>query len=374
MQILTLARAGSVSLAAALAAGAAVPAFAQSVPLEFSGPNGSSARFYGQINQGFLYYDDGGESETFAPVDNDNSSTRFGVEFEYPVGNWVIGGTAEAEYQVRPSNKVSQTDRYYDDGWKFDEEDIRKVEIYFATPYGKLSLGQGSMATDGIAEIDLSGTGVIAYSSVADTAGGQFFRTDAGDLTDITVGSVFDNLDGSRRFRVRYDTPTYAGFTLSAAYGQEVIADGDDDDYYDFALRYANVFGDFETEAGVGYGFAGDDVETLSGSASVMHTPTGLNLTVAAGEEDQDGGDSLSYGYIKAGLQRDFFAFGATAFSVDYYGGDMDLGESWGLAAVQNFDAQNLEVYGTVRNYSYDGADDDLDDGLAVFSGVRWKF
>ena len=32
------------------------------------------------------------------------------------------------------------------------------------------------MATDGIQEIDLSGTDVIAYSSVADLAGGQIVR------------------------------------------------------------------------------------------------------------------------------------------------------------------------------------------------------
>lgn len=373
MPIPIFALVGRLSFAAALVA-AAVPGIAQSVPLEITGPNGARAKFYGQINQGYLYYDDGGASESYVPVDNDNSSSRFGIDLEYPIWNWLLGGNFEAEYQIRPSNEVNQLDSYKEDGWDFNDDDLRKLEIFAATPYGKLWLGQGSMATDGIAEIDLSGTRVIAYSNVSDTAGGQFFRAANGTLTDITVGEVFENLDGGRRFRVRYDTPTYAGFTLSAAYGQEVIAKDDDEDHYDFALRYANTFGDYKTEAGVGFAFSGTESLTISGSASIQHMPTGVSLTFATGEEDNDGSDSLSYGYLKAGLTRDFFAIGATAFSVDYYGSSSDLGESWGLAAVQNFDTHNTEIYATVRNYGYSGSGENLDDGLAVFTGVRWKF
>jgi hypothetical protein len=35
--------------------------------------------FYGQINKGVLFYDDGRSSQTYGLVDNDSSSTRFGV-------------------------------------------------------------------------------------------------------------------------------------------------------------------------------------------------------------------------------------------------------------------------------------------------------
>jgi hypothetical protein len=52
----------------------------------------------------------------------------------------------------------------------------RHVDLWVDTPaFGKFSLGYGSTASDGTSEMDLSGTGVIGYSSIADMAGGQLF-------------------------------------------------------------------------------------------------------------------------------------------------------------------------------------------------------
>ena len=63
----------------------------------------------------------------------------------------------EAEYQPLPSNTVSQFDDLPD--WDFPATNIRKAEVAFANEhFGKLWLGQGSMASDGSAEVDNSGT------------------------------------------------------------------------------------------------------------------------------------------------------------------------------------------------------------------------
>ena len=50
----------------------------------------------------------------------------------------------------------------------------RKAEIYFwHDNFGKLWIGHGSMATDGTSEVDLSGTSLAGYASVAERLCGK---------------------------------------------------------------------------------------------------------------------------------------------------------------------------------------------------------
>ena len=103
------------------------------------------------------------------------------------------------------------------------------------------------MATDGVLEVDLSGTDVIAYSSVADSAGAQLLRFSDGTLSDIEIGDVFDNLDGDRRARVRYDTPTFAHVTVAAAFGRNLLSDNPDirdRNILDASATYADTYND----------------------------------------------------------------------------------------------------------------------------------
>ncbi|MEP2783785.1 MAG: porin [Pseudoruegeria sp.] len=342
------------------------------------GVGGTTFTFYGQINQGILSYDDGLETETFFPVDNDNSGSRVGIKSNTILGGgWQMDGLFEVGITPSSTSAVNILDKH-DDDWSLDETDIRHLEVVFGNrQYGIFSFGQGSMATDGVTGADFSGTGVIATVTVTDLAGGQLVRDTSDALTGGTVASHFDSMDGARRFRARYDSPSINGFTFSAAYGQEVLSDTNDDEYMDVAVRYGKSYGDYEVDSGLGYSWNGSDEEVLSGSASVLHRPTGLSLSAAAGQTDD--GDTSSYGYVKAGYQQDFFTVGTTAFSLDYYEGS-DIYEvgadssSVGLAVVQNFDDQNLELYGIVRDYSFAGDTTDFQDGRAVMGGIRWKF
>ena len=112
------------------------------------------------------------------------------------------------------------------------------------------------MATDGVQEIDLSGTDVIAYSSVADSAAAQLLRLSDGTLTDIEIQDAFSNYDGPRRVRVRYDTPEFYGFTAATAYGRDLLsddADTRDENIFDASVVYGNEVSDVEFEAGIGY-------------------------------------------------------------------------------------------------------------------------
>lgn len=367
-----------IALAALVTAVACIPAVAaaQGLPtLEATLGWETKIRFYGQINQAVLVHDDGGETNSYALVDNGNSSSRAGIRTEAPIGDgWVFRTNLEGEYKPNPSNRVSQKDSFVGN-YDLDWTNLRKAEMIFANErYGTLWLGQGSMASDGIAEIDFSGTTVVAYSSISDVAGGQFFRRDDGALSGRAIGKVFTNFDGSRRLRARYDTPAWQGFSLSGAFGHEALV-SDDRDYFDLAARWSGAAQDVKISAGAGYNWKGAD-ETVSASASALHAPTGLNVTVAAGSDVTGDGDYL---YGKLGLIRDFVSFGSTAVSLDaYLGADIgvDGGDStsFGLALVQRVKAANLELYAVGRIHQFDDNVASYDDGVSFMSGLRFSF
>jgi hypothetical protein len=345
-------------------------------PLEADLGGNTTLRFSGQINMGVLSYEDGGETNTYFPVDNDNSSSRARLQLLSGFGDWSLEGIVEVEYQPVASNVVSQLDD--DPIWDVSRSNLRKFESIFRSErYGTFWVGQGSMASDGTAEVDLSGTTVIAYSSVADTAGGHFFRFGDGTLSDTTVGGAFNNFDGlGRKVRIRYDTPSFNGFQLRASYGQDALND-DSADLYDVAGTYSGTLGDFALAAAAAYSWnTGSGVDRLSGSVSALHT-SGVSVTLAAGAQYGDGDGR--YGYGKLGYELGYFAFGKTAFSIDYYDGS-DIAarrsdsSSLGLAVVQSVDAANLELWLTYRTYDYDDDISDYQSGQAIFGGARFRF
>ena len=348
----------------------------QAEALKFTNEAGTTATFYGQVNLTFQSVDDG-ENTYDGFVDNSNSTSR--------VGLWIDGTLFDNRFRlnfetglgIKNTAETSQTE---DANWlDWQRTDIRKFEVVSSGNFGAIWVGQGSMATDGVAEIDNSGTSVVGYVNLADTAGGFLFR-DGAALSGQTIGSVFKDFDGPRRFRLRYDTPDFSGFVLSAAVGNEILAEGDDASYYDAAVRYSYANETVDLDAGLGYSWKddeGDTTEQVIASASATHVPTGLNLTLATGKQMSDGG---SYLYAKVGWRGDLIAAGETAVSADIYNGS-DFGvlgsesSSWGLQAVQQFSDLGLEAYLGYREYSYDHVSgSDFQDVDSILVGARWKF
>jgi hypothetical protein len=361
-------------LALALCGAAAAPVQAQS--LTFTNPSGATTTFYGQVNLTYQGVDDGQQNyDNF--VDNSNSVSRVGLWIDLPGGATEFRFNFEASLGLINTGDTNQIDNPPWIDWQ--RTDIRKLEGILSGGYGTLSFGQGNMATDRVAEVDFSGTTVVGYSNLPDTAGAFQFVGD-GALSGITIGDVFKNFDGPRRFRLRYDTPDLSGVVFSAAYGQDVLAEDDDADYYDAALRYILADEIIEFEAAVGYAWKTDDGTTTRqamASGSLTHNPTGLTVTVATGESIDGGGQ---YGYGKIGWIGDWMSAGSTALSVDYYGGsdfetDGSTSSSWGVQAVQNFDELNLEAYVGYRSFSYsDDTGTTYDDLSALLIGARWRF
>jgi len=335
--------------------------------------------FYGQINKGVLFFDDGAETNVFFPVDNGNSSTRFGFRALTTLNDdLTVGGNFEFEWNPYSTNNVNQLNI---DDFDWDTALLRKAEVYFTSEtMGKLWLGQGSMASDGSAEVDLSGTTVIGYSAVQDMAGGPLFRLTDGTLSDVAVKDAFTNFDGlGRKFRVRYDTPSWEGLTLSSSLGTQIVPTVTDVAVWDIAARYSKEFGDFELASAVAFSIPGDDQSIIDGSFSVLHVPSGISLTAAAAVEDNPSDIDGRYIYGKLGYQTEYFDWGATAVSVDaYFGEDIaaDGSDSHSIGAqfVQNIDYLQTELYLGARLYDYNEEVASFDDGFAVLSGARLRF
>ncbi|MFT5728703.1 MAG: hypothetical protein ACI8PB_002858 [Desulforhopalus sp.] len=331
---------------------------------------------YGHLNRGFLWSDNG-DSGKVSFVDNSNSQSRLGLNaLVSPSEGFTVGGKIEYGIESNASTDISQneTNDATSVNWN-----LRQADIFFdSDSYGKVSIGHGSTASDGTAEIDLSGTSVVTYSSVDAISGGQFFYdADTDTLTDFRVKNIYNNMDGlGRDDRLRYDSPAVAGFTLS---GSAVSGDA-----FDTALRYSRAYGDTKVAAAVAWANpAGTNVSVdnqYDGSMSVL-LGNGLSATVAAGlrEMNDDTRDDATNWYGKLGYRLDVCSLGTTSLSVDYGESadireDGETGETWSVAVVQDIPSWSTEFYLAYRNYSFDSDTASYDDVNAVMGGARVKF
>lgn len=345
--------------------------------LTFTSKDGGFLTLYGQVNLALQSFDDG-EETTSGIVDNGNWNTRLGFTFVQPVEDVTLRARFETGLGLRNSARVSQNGEPSWVAW--DRTALRWFEIAADTGYGTLSLGQGSTASDGTAGLDDSFTFHAGATDSTDGFGAFLFRDQNGDLTDVSIGRVNDSFDGARRFRARYDTPVYHGVMLSTSYGRNILTEGDDIDYYDVALRWTGELGDVALRSAIGYQWLdnpdADNAERLAGSATLFHTPTGLNFAVSAGR--QIGG--AYYWWTRVGWRTDPFAFGTTSLSVDWYNGydflsDGARSENFGAYVVQSIDAASIDLYAGWRRFTYsDELGGSYQDADGVLLGARFFF
>jgi hypothetical protein len=333
--------------------------------------------FYGQLNPVFQSFDDGDES-TSGLVDNGNWNSRIGFRLEQPLDSATLRLRFETGLGLRSGAGVSQLGK--PQPISFRRAFLRWFEAAVDTDYGTVSLGQGSLASDGASGLDASFTFVAGAADSSDGFGAFQFRDRDGNLTGVTVGQVNSAINGARRFRIRYDTPSFNGLVFSTSYGENVLVESDEAEYYDVAVRWNGDAGDFTIQTALAYGWedepVAEDRERLSGSATLFHNPTGLNLNVAAGSLR----DGPSFAWVRAGWRTDVFEVGTTSLSVDYYSGSDFLSqgsstENYGIYAVQSFDNISLDVYGGIRRLNYsDTSGTDYQGATGILFGARWFF
>ncbi len=347
----------------------------------------ASLTISGQVNRAVLFADDG-ENAEFFNVDNDNSSTRVRFVGKGQVtDDFSIGSLIEVQHESASTANVNQNNGERNTASTGFAE--RHATIYLdSKKLGRLWLGQGDMASNGASEVDLSGTSIIAYSGIADMSGGILFQDDANsNAFGPRINSVWTNHDGgSRDDRVRYDTPTLAGFKLSVSHTGGGEADA--------ALRYSGKFAGTKVSGAISYyntsSNSSSTEDLVHGSISAKHD-SGINATFSTAVRDfkgtRDGQDSKHY-YGKLGYVAKIFEVGPTAFSIDYGVADDVSAEgdeftTYSAVVVQNISAIGTQMYLAVRNHELDrtGLNTastpvafDYDDILSIIAGARVKF
>ena len=381
-----------------------------------------SLKIYGHVNQALLFWDDGVDSDTYV-VDNDHRSTRIGFKGKAKInGDFAAGYKIELQFENASSASVEQDDATGNgrDGDDADSIGIRKAFMFVKSKsMGQLSWGLNSVATD-----DITHDGFV--SKTTDHARPDWHYNRSFLLRDANTGALLNSVDigemcgadlsdsdacfdiGSRRNSVRYDTPTFAGFKLSAAWGEN--------DFWDVALRYAGEFGDIKVKAAIGYhefdsdtinggtGAAEANREELSwaGSAGIMHAPTGLfaqgsyrNIEIQ--DPDVAGGiPEADVYYLQAGIKQKWSALGATAIWGEYakaedgyftanavglgnadgadFGGSGNVlsteMDRWGVGLTQWVDAAKMQLYVIYQHTEIDVTTDGNAANLEDFDNV----
>jgi hypothetical protein len=309
-----------------------------------------------QVNPAMNVAGDGDKTKVYF-VDNDATASRVrfagvGVFDRGPQ----LGTTLEVGFSPNNSFDVSQ-----DNEIAGSFISVRRAEVWVRDDrYGRVMFGQGSSAADNTAEFDLSlVSGSIMTSGTSFIAGGlQFTEDDA--LTGVTVADVFNNFDGDRDPRIRYDSPMLGPLQLSASaganqtYGAALTWGGDYDHWT------AKELGGITTLGAVSiYNPNADGVDfRVAGSWSMLHDASGISATVASGFDDTSGSTPYSV-YGKLGWDTHLFDVGDTGFGVDYNWTDNidesgDHGQSVGLAAAQVIDGYGVQLYSQFRWYTVD--------------------
>lgn len=253
---------------------------------------------------------------------------------------------------------------------------------------GAITLGKTRQATDGISQADRT------MSWIASTP------LSLRPVTGPGIGEVLEAFDGTRANVVRYDSPTVAGglwFSASVGAANTDALGATDGTVWDAAVRYWGEVGDFKIAAGAGYregiwieddslggaplSLAIDGTPTvMSGSASVLHVPSGLFVNGTYGTMDLDPVEVDGYS-VKVGIEKGWFksvgkGFGESLDKTTVYleYGEWDLAELgvsnvdyWGGGVIQSMGP--VSVYLSGRKYDMMG-----DDATVLMAGMTANF
>jgi predicted porin len=361
-----------------------------------------SLTVYGQVNEMIMFWDDGVETNAYVGT-NDDSRSRFGFR-----GNAKINSEWTAGFVMELGIRIARSDRWnanQDSDPDDPQLDVRKSAWYLqSSRLGRLTVGRESTADSGIVDINLARVNAPRYDDFNDRFG---IRNAAGGQTgrrwDQTVPPwSYNPPSRTRQNIVRYDSPTYQGFTFSANWGE--------DDYWAAALRYANEFNGVRVAAGIAYSWLNEpnseggcttnggpngavDCEAWGLGASVMHVASGLFVSGGYGQQKDNlrpataVDDTDSFWVITAGIERTWIPLGKTTLYGTYYNGENNFGsgafdklgqDTWSIGLNQQVSAAAMDLYIAYYNSSATletaGVETPTQDFQAVITGAKIRF
>ncbi|MBS0269928.1 MAG: porin [Proteobacteria bacterium] len=349
----------------------------------------------GYVAQELTWWDDGAESNAYLQGLGPTQATHVKLtgEAQFMPG-WKAGYTLRIQNlsdnpfgrNATTGAAMNQSSANFDQGlnvqmsyWYLQSKDL-----------GKVSIGRQANASKSAAMFtDQSGTQIIDnYTFLAGLP--QFgIRRNGALVPGLTWGQLAycysqnvplgGDCDGLVMNSVRYDSPVFGGFSVSASWGE--------DDDWEIAARYAGQWNEFKVQLGAGYSENTD--ERISGTAVmtskdsqffqaggyIEHQPTGLFVHAAYGREDNNNAlltnghaapDSHQW-YVKSGIRQRWTPLGATIVYGDYAEYDDQLGPTalalgatgskfsrYGGGIAQEIDAAAMTLYLKFQHYDAD--------------------
>lgn len=326
----------------------------------------------GVFNKTFWAGDtDGFSWEKVVENGNDESRLKFSGEAEFTAG-WKAGYTVEigqgkTNFDVDVGNGnigfVTDNDLY-----------TRQSYVGIANKdLGTITLGLRSMATDDLVQQNVANTAHVAKRLTLQPLAGVTISLFGNTLIEIPL----EPFNGTKANAVRYDSPNISGFVASAAWSS-------DDDSWDVALKYASskALPGLSVVAAVGYyndstndliqpllGPVDFESTTLTVNGGVKHDQTGLFVQGSWSRLEFDNLNVSTDAYhVQAGIERKWFALGASTFYGEYLEWqDLDL-TVYGVGFNQNI-AEAIDLYATARRHEFGGTDVDT-----FMAGARVAF
>ena len=308
----------------------------------------------GWVNEAVFVWDDGTESNAYVGTNSlEQSRFRFVGEAQIAPG-YSAGYTLEIGVQGHPSNQWNQFSPSSSSSTPTSQDNalvVRKSNWWLKSKdYGKVTVGlEGTALYHLLDDADGANTRNFSDAQAGAVYQGAFKLRHNGAQIGTGTGLAWSNIlqgidngtvgqDG-RRNVVRYDSPTLAGFVLTASWGE--------DDDWGVALTYTNTWGDFKVLGKVGYGqnsdenfgcadkssaqpppatVAGTQCELFGAAATVMHVPTGLyvyggyaqNTDDHIRDVDPTAEDRSTMYFVQGGIEQKWLPVGKTTVFGEY--------------------------------------------------------
>jgi predicted porin len=351
----------------------------------------------GWVGQQVMWWDDGEESNVYVH----DLGTTLGSHVKFTgqatiVPGWSAGYVLHLE--AMGSDSLTQNQFIVDGpsvltGTSNGVGTLQSFWFIKSDQLGKVSVGKQSQASDNTA-ILVDGSGSLVPANwVSFDVNSFFVRNSNGDFTSLTWGGaggcVWGDCNGLPTNSVRYDSPTFGGFSVSASWGE--------DDFWDVAARYAGEVHDFKISIAAAFSHVSDfsnfgppvsvSVNTAQPAgtdyfqigAYAEHVPTGLFIYGAYGHLDPDSDlvandEANNTWYIKGGIRQHWNPLGHTVLYGEYlraennnatfntFTADPTFAPNvfnaetrvnvWGLGVVQEIDAAAMSVWIKYRHLS----------------------
>ena len=302
-------------LKSSVAAGALVALAAPMQTAEAGGiSNGNSKmdlKVGGRVVRGLAYADDGDNSALFHTAGR-SADTEF---------YFSASGKLTESVSVGALHRIDVNETGND--FRFDDRETTTSTGADAVKYSKVHFAHKSLGTLHVGHWEQAGDGAnnLKYGgAIVGSPGllqGTIVHRAAGAATSVVAGSQVSNLDQGRGNLVRYDSPSFSGFTVSAHTGD----DGD----WGTAVRYSGKLAGLSVKAA--YAFNSDTAnvannKTWGGSIAVMHS-SGLHVNFGkASRRGNDTGLKPEFMRIAGGYEAKLNSMGKTNFYVQWFDGD----------------------------------------------------